>query len=303
MKHCLTMTNLLQLNVEVKNNANKCEQFVRFAHRTGVPPAAVAGVRLPMAAPHFHQFFLALLSALAWSGSAPLASAESSELIQSWEVSDRLSVKEIYPGIWVHTSRRKLKNGLIFPSNGLIVRNNDELILIDTAWGTDVTEDLLSWVESEIGLPISKAIVSHFHDDRMSGISILKAHGIKTLSNSLTRVLGNSAGLVLPEAISGLELGSTVTIGNVEVFYPGAGHTEDNIVVWVPEAKVLFGGCSVRSPEFSGLGNTEDANIGSWPKIIHLMQEKYPSARLVVPGHGSVGDATLLSYTRGLFDD
>jgi len=207
---------------------------------------------LPIAVQHFHQLLLVVVSTLIWLGSA--ANAESSELTQNWKVSDRLSIQEIYPGIWVHTARKKLKNGLIIPSNGLLVRNNEEIILVDTAWGADLTEELLDWVESEIGLPISKAIVSHFHDDSMSGTSILKAHGIRILGNPLTRVLGNKEGAVLPEAVSGLKLGATITIGNVEIFYPGAGHTVDNLVVWVPESKVLFGGCAVRSPEFPGLG-------------------------------------------------
>jgi metallo-beta-lactamase class B len=35
----------------------------------------------------------------------------------------------------------------------------------------------------------------------------------------------------------------------LQAYYPGAGHTRDNIVVWVPQDKVLFGGCLIKSLE------------------------------------------------------
>ncbi len=36
-----------------------------------------------------------------------------------------------------------------------------------------------------------------------------------------------------------------IKINNIslEVFYPGEGHSKDNITIWIPEYKVLFGGC------------------------------------------------------------
>ena len=47
----------------------------------------------------------------------------------------------------------------------------------------------------------------------------------------------------------------------IEIFYPGSGHTEDNIVVWLPKHRILFGGCFVKSLQSKNLGNTEDASI------------------------------------------
>ena len=40
---------------------------------------------------------------------------------------------------------------------------------------------------------------------------------------------------------------------SIEAFYPGPGHSPDNIVVWIPEARVLFGGCLVKSAGAKGL--------------------------------------------------
>ena len=84
------------------------------------------------------------------------------------------------------------------------------------------------------------------------------------------------------------------------MFYPGAGHTQDNIVVWLPKQKILFGGCFVKSIHSKNLGNMEDASVKDWPKSIQKVINKYPNIKIVVPGHGKVGDVNLLKHTAQL---
>lgn len=86
----------------------------------------------------------------------------------------------------------------------------------------------------------------------------------------------------------------------IEVFYPGSGHTEDNIVVWLPKSNILFGGCFVKSIHSKNLGNIEDASIKIWPASIQKVINKYPDIKVVVPGHGKVGDTSLLKNTAKL---
>ena len=50
--------------------------------------------------------------------------------------------------------------------------------------------------------------------------------------------------------------------GPVELFYPGAAHSTDNLVVYVPSANVLYGGCAVHE-----LSST---SAGTWPMPIWL---------------------------------
>src|SRR5690606_5099180 len=91
----------------------------------------------------------------------------------------------------------------------------------------------------------------------------------------------------------------TVRLGGrvVEVYYPGPGHAPDNVVVWVAEERVLFGGCFVKSADAPNLGYTGDADIAAWPGAVTRVAERYPEAALVVPGHGAVGDRSLLDHT------
>lgn len=220
-----------------------------------------------------------------------------------WTISESLTVTEIHPGVWMHTSWQELAKDVRFPANGLIVRENDELILIDTAWGPEHTEALLDWIDAEIRLPVTLAIVSHFHDDSMGGAPVLEARGIRFISGPLTLALAAEQQMPQPDAIPGLTEGSAVRIGQLEVFYPGPAHSQDNLFVWLPAAEILFGGCAVRSPVFSGLGNTADGDLDRWPQSIVSVRDRYPNAGIVVPGHGPAGDASLLTHTIGLFGD
>lgn len=220
-----------------------------------------------------------------------------------WEVTADLQVIELQPGVWLHTSWQVLNNGVRFPSNGLLVRDGEGLILIDTAWGEASTAALLEWAQSELGLSVERAFSTHWHDDRLGGASVLQQHAIPFFAHPRTRAIAEAQGLPLPTAIANLAPGETFSFGPVEVFYPGPGHTPDNTMVWLPSLHLLVGGCAVKSADAQTLGFTGDADLARWPDSIERTQQAYPDAVWVVPGHGAVGDAALLEHTRALLTD
>ena len=208
-------------------------------------------------------------------------------------------LRQIRPDVWVHVSKWQFDDGSVFPVNGFIVREGDGLLLIDPAWGEDATEALLDAVDAEIGQPIRRAIVTHFHDDRVLGAPVLERRGIPVFGTPRTRQLAAAEGNVVPsDSLTGLAVaGSAVSVGPVEVFYPGAGHAPDNIVVYVPDARVLYGGCAIYEASQQTAGYVGDADLRSWPEAIRRIQERYPDAEVVVPGHGVPGGPELLDRT------
>ena len=56
--------------------------------------------------------------------------------------------------------------------------------------------------------------------------------------------------------------------GPVELFYPGAAHSTDNLVVYVPSANVLYGGCAVHELSSTSAGNVADADLAEWPTSV-----------------------------------
>lgn len=230
-----------------------------------------------------------------------IAFGDSSAFAETNRIEDApdLQITRLADGVWLHTSWQVLPGGMRCPSNGLLVRESGVLVLIDTAWGLKLTRELLMWIEREVKLPVVRAIVTHAHNDRMGGVAVLADRGISVFSHPLTGALAAKQGWPRPTPLAALnEPGSATQVGEVEVFYPGPAHTVDNVVVWIPRTKILFGACAVKDMGSRTLGNTADADITSWPEAIRRVQRRYDCESVrVVPGHGEVGGSELLRHT------
>ena len=85
------------------------------------------------------------------------------------EEEEEITLRALAEGVWLHTSYYTFPGGSRFPSNGLVIRDGDELTLVDTAWGELRTVDLLTAIEFEIGLPVTRAVVTHYHGTFVDG--------------------------------------------------------------------------------------------------------------------------------------
>lgn len=210
----------------------------------------------------------------------------------------KLKMTKLADNVYQHTSYKVVEPWGKVGASGLVIVDENDAYIIDTPWGEDSTKELINWVNSK-GLVIKGSVVSHFHEDASSGIPLLNKSNITTYATRKTNTLLNLKG----KEKSSHEISNNpfeLANGTIEIFYPGKGHTEDNIVVWLPKSKILFGGCFVKSIHSKKLGNVEDASIDIWPESIQKVISKYPNVEIVVPGHGKVGDANLLSHTAKL---
>jgi glyoxylase-like metal-dependent hydrolase (beta-lactamase superfamily II) len=212
-----------------------------------------------------------------------------------------LSVRELQPGVWLHRSWGRDSTGVRAPANGLVVRDADGLVIVDTPWGNPSTAALLDWIARELDEPVRRVIVTHAHDDRMGGARVVRERAIPLLAAPRTvEIAAARRAEHLPMPLAGLDEDDAVLVGTLEVYNPGAAHTPDNVVVWLPEQRVLFAGCIARSADATSLGFSGDADLARWPEAIRRVKQRYPEAALVVPGHGNPGAATLLDRTRAL---
>ncbi len=212
-------------------------------------------------------------------------------------VSDTLWIGKRTSSVWIYTVTHPLDGKLWYPANGAIVVDAGESILVDSGW-RDADADAIvdEWQRMRMP-PIARALITHFHADRTGGIRALKKRGIPAYGNPLTIGLAVDNGLPAPLPLHDLEK-HPQRLGRVEAFYPGAGHTLDNIVAWVPGDGVLFGGCLVKSITAGDLGNVDDARISDWHTTMRTLARRY-RPRHVIPGHGTIaGDA--LAHTEAL---
>lgn len=205
-------------------------------------------------------------------------------------------VQRVVSGVWRHVSYRRFPEAGFVPSNGLVVEGALGALIVDTAWNPEQTASILDWVRANIG-PIRALIVTHAHDDRLGGLA--EAHRHEIPSYALSKTVESAAKQDWPAIEHGVTSGFPLDglgVGG-EVFYPGAAHTVDNATVWLREARVLVGGCLVRSAAATSMGYTGDGDLENWPRAVTALQERYPNIRIVVPGHGDPGGQELLTHT------
>jgi len=209
-----------------------------------------------------------------------------------------LSIKFFTSNVYIHKSFKQVEGFGLVSSNGLVVIDNMNAFIVDTPWSINDTEKLVSWIKSK-NYKLIGSISTHSHDDRSAGIKWLNDNNIPTYASELTNQLLQENGKALAKNNFN-DLVFEIENGLMEVYYPGGGHTIDNVVVWLPKAKLLFGGCFIKSLRSKNLGYTGEAHIEQWPISINNVLSKYSKAQTVIPGHGKPGNLNLLTHTKKL---
>ena len=199
--------------------------------------------------------------------------------------------------IFVHVTWHYLNNFGRFSSNGLIVIKNGQALMIDTPMDNDKTERLTKYLKDSLSIGLIKLIIGHFHDDCLGGLSYLQSIGIESIANSMTIAKCKEIGLPIPSTPFTDSLTFDFNGEQIDCRFFGAGHSFDNIIVWIPSKKILFGGCLIKSSNSQGLGNLSDAVVTDWDLTIKKLIEKYIDIKTVIPGHGDFGGSELLTHT------
>lgn len=214
-----------------------------------------------------------------------------------------LEIDSIAAHTYVHRTFLSTKEWGKVPCNGAVYINNGEAIVFDTPATDSISVELISWIKNHTQAAIKAIVVNHSHDDCLGGLAVFHHAGIPSYSSELTRQLAQKDTLnkpVVPQhgftKMLKLKIGKTTIVN----YYPGEGHTRDNIVSYIPSVKVLFGGCLIKALG-SGKGNLAEANVSAWPESVRNVKQKFPEAVIVIPGHGAYGGRSLLDYTIKLF--
>lgn len=214
--------------------------------------------------------------------------------------SESLKIIQVKENIYQHVSYLDTKNFGKVGCNGMVYINGDEAIVFDTPIDNGTSGELINWIGSK---KIKAVVVTHFHIDCLGGLETFHAHDIQSFASNQTIGLAKAQNeKVLPQY--GFGKHQNFKVGGEDVFakYFGEGHTEDNIIGYVPSEKTLFGGCLIKSLD-APKGNLSDANTSLWSSTVEYLKNEIPALEVVVPGHGHSGGVELLDYTIGLFKD
>lgn len=214
-----------------------------------------------------------------------------------------VELSKVNNSVWVHTSYFE-ENGVLIPSNGLIVVTESGLVLIDTTRTGKQMESLDKLVHEAFNASFKEAIVTHAHPDRLGGASYLIKKNIPIASLEIVAKTAEKRGFIVPDQVSkgdsaALDIDNTL----FEIYYPGEGHAPDNTVVWIDKYNVFYGGDLIMEYGASSLGDITGSNVYDWPASIKAVQERYPEIEIVIPSHGQWGDTSLIDYTLELLEE
>lgn len=208
----------------------------------------------------------------------------------------------------------------VVPANIAAVRMPDgSLVLCSSPYDTQTTRAMVRWLREAFHPPRILAIDTHFHPDGTAGNEAYREEGVETYASDLTQELiktraaevrqmtARAVGAPLREPMErtrtepaahtfDARVGMTLELGgeSVQVLYPGPAHTSDNVAVFFPARRVLYGGDIVRAAT-AGLGYLADAQVERWEAAVVKLEAL--SALVVIPGHGPPGGPELLVHT------
>jgi glyoxylase-like metal-dependent hydrolase (beta-lactamase superfamily II) len=203
---------------------------------------------------------------------------------------------------------------------GVIV-GSDGVALIDTRSTHKQADEIRRDLGSLTNLPVSTVINTHGHYDHAFGNNVFRPATIwghvrcasmltvsgerqrATLVKDAPFLAADAAEVVIDPPDMVFETEATLDIGGrrVDLRYLGRAHTDNDIVVHVPDADLIFAGDLVEesAPPFFGDGYPID-----WPVTVGRILDMTPVT--IVPGHGAVGDRAFLDsqldHLRGIAD-
>ena len=175
--------------------------------------------------------------------------------------------------------------GTSIPVNAMYVVTDSGVVVFDTPWDTTQFQPLLDSIALRHHKRAILCIATHFHDDRTAGLSYFASQGISTYTTRLTDSLSKQHGNKRATHLLGGDTIFTVGQYQFQAYYPGAGHTADNIVVWFDQQKILYGGCLIKGTDNPSLGNLGDADVQAYASTVRHVMQQCQHPKYVITGH------------------
>jgi metallo-beta-lactamase class B len=210
-----------------------------------------------------------------------------------------LNISHLTGDYYIYTTYGSYRDNPV-PSNSMYLVTPAGAVLFDTPWDSTQFQPLLDSIRSRHQMDVVMCIATHFHADRTAGLEYYGRKGIKTYTTKQTDELSRIHNEKRAAFLIYHDTSFTIGRHTFQTYFGGAGHTPDNIVVWIENEKILYGGCLVKSVEAEDLGNLSDANVKEWTSTIENIQRKFKTPKYIIPGHLDWNSTGSLTHTLNL---
>lgn len=202
------------------------------------------------------------------------------------------------------------KNGG-YMNNSAVIVGATGVILVDTGFHDEIGQHLKQIIASLTPKPVTHIINTHHHGDHtlgniaFSGATVVSAQKCKELvettgyewidiiQNVLERKFPNTKPVSATKTFGDGRHTQTIDGVNFEFWIPAGSHTPGDLVVYLPDEKILIAGDIVvehMAPSF------RDAHVKNW--IGALKDIERFDAKHIIPGHGPLVTLAQVSAMR-----
>ena len=189
-----------------------------------------------------------------------------------------------------------------FISNAAFVVTPDGVLVVDALGSPALARELLAEVRRITPAPVKYLVVTHYHADHIYGLQVFKEAGATLIAHKDAQLYLNSDTAALRLQASREELApaidadtrlvwanrwitqrTTLQLGGIDFVLQPAGpaHTPEDLVVWVPQRRLLLAGDLVFRGRIPFVGQADSAR---WITALDTLLAF--DADVIVPGHG-----------------
>jgi cyclase len=209
------------------------------------------------------------------------------------------TLKNIGPGIYAAIDGPEHHAG----SNAGVIIGDDSVMVVDSFFDPAAARALLAEIHKLTPKPVRYVVNTHYHADHVAGDGVFRDAGAIIIAHRNVRnwirtenlhLFGDQITPALREMVAGFALPDLVTDKSIVVWLgsrrvdiqAAPGHTGGDLLISVPDAKVLFCG-DILWRKVSP--NIIDGTVGLWIHTLAGFQRlQDPANEVFVPGHGDV---------------
>lgn len=209
---------------------------------------------------------------------------------------EKLKISPLTGDFYIYTTYNTYKESQI-PANGMYLVTTNGVVMFDTPWDTTQFQALLDSIKLKHNKTVVMCFATHWHSDKTAGLEYYRQQGIKTYTTTLTDELSKKNNKKRAEFLMAKDTAFNTGQYTFETYYPGEGHTADNIVIWFKKEKILYGGCLIKGADDENLGYLGDANVTAYASTLQKVQKKCRKPKFIIIAHSDWKNINSLKHS------
>lgn len=208
----------------------------------------------------------------------------------------KLIIEHLTGDFYIYTTYNTYKESTV-QANGMYLVTKEGVIMFDTPWDSTQFQPLLDSIKIKHNKNVIMAFATHWHNDKTAGLEYYKQQGIKTFTTTLTDELSKKNDEKRAEFLMTNDTIFNIGGYSFETFFPGEGHTIDNIIIWFEKEKILYGGCLIKGAKAKNLGYLDDGNKLAYESTLKRVEEKCKNPQYIIVAHSDWKNINSLKHS------